>query len=174
RAELVSPLPSATARKRCYRIDLTDGRTVKLRRSTSEDEARQYADLVRALADPRLARVLDRRADVTLEEWVPGTTLRDLEPSPTHVAAGGEPRGARHAVRRLPAIELPAVISTHPVRDQLESDLETVLEMGAIPSDVGERLRERVAQHDPGTARAGVVHTDLCPENLVLDPRGVI
>jgi thiamine kinase-like enzyme len=31
-----------------------------------------------------------------------------------------------------------------------------------------------VAAHDPGTARAGVLHTDLCAENLVLTPSGLI
>jgi thiamine kinase-like enzyme len=174
RAEAISPLLSGAAHKRCFRIDLADGRTVKLRRSTSEQEARQYAELVFALADPRLARVLGRRGDITLEEWVPGTELTALEPSPAHVAAGGELLGTLHAARDLGAIHPPSTVSTGAARDQLESDLDTILRMGAIPGQVGERLRRRAAAHDPGSARAGILHTDLCPENLVLDPDGVI
>ena len=174
RATVISTLRSPAARKRCYRIDLADGRTVKLRRSTSVQEARQYADLVGALGDPRLARVFHRRGSLTLEEWVPGVTLDTLDVSPAQLANGGELLGALHAVRQVGPTALPPTVPTRPVRTQLQSDLRTVLARGAISGDVAARLRAAVARHDPGTARAGVLHTDLCPENLVLGPGGMI
>lgn len=173
-AKSISPLPSRRARKRCYRIDLADGRTVKLRRSSTAFEARQYADLVTALGDPRLARVLDRRGDLTLEEWVPGSVLDDQAVSVAELAWGGELLGSLHAIRRLGATTLPRTISTGPQRAELESNLARVLALGALTGDVVGRLRAAAARHDPGAARAGALHTDLCPENLVRDPQGMI
>jgi hypothetical protein len=175
RAVIISPLPSASARKRCYRIDLADGRTVKLRRSTSAREARQYAELVDALGEPRLARVLARRGDLTLEEWVPGTSLDALAGlTRRQHAAGGDFLGTLHAVRRLGGVALPRAVSTRTVRRRLLSDLRAVLAIGAISPDVGARLRAAAERHDPGIARAGVLHLDLCPENLVRGPGGLI
>jgi Phosphotransferase enzyme family len=174
RAECISPLLSARARKRCYRLDLADGRTVKLRRSSSDREARQYTDLIVALGDSRLARVLGRRGDLTLEEWVPGITLDKLAVSPAHLVASGELLGTLHATRRLGTMTLPREVSTGPLRHQLESDLRKVLGLGAVTGDVGSRVRAAVARHDPRTARTGILHTDLCPENLVQDPGGTI
>jgi len=174
RVECISPLQSARALKRCYRVDLADGRTVKLRRSTSAREARQYGDLVTRLEDPRLARVLLRRGDLTLEEWIAGTTLERRDVSEAELQWAGGLLGALHAIRRVGAAALPPTVSTRPVRTQLEADLRTVLESGAIPRRVGVRLRSAAVRHDPGTAQAGVLHTDLCPENLVRDPAGTI
>lgn len=115
-----------------------------------------------------------RRGSLTLEEWVPGVTLDTLESSPAHLAAGGDLLGALHAVRQVGATPLPPALPTRPIRMQLQSDLRTVLALGALSGDVAARLRAAVARHDPGTARAGVLHTDLCAENLILDPGGTL
>jgi phosphotransferase family enzyme len=174
RVEGISSLPSARARKRCYRIDLADGRTVKLRRSTSAQQARRYGHLVVTLQDPRLARVLARRGDLTLEEWIAGTTLESRDVSARELAWGGELLGTLHAIRRVGVTALPPTVSTRPIRTRLEADLRAVVELGAISRRIGARLRSAAAHHDPGTAWAGVLHTDLCPENLVRDTAGTI
>ena len=174
RAEDISPLRSAHARKRCYRVDLADGRTVKLRRSSSAAAARRYADLVAALQDVRLAGVLALRGDLTLEEWITGEAIQDGDVSTAEVEWGGELLRALHATRRIGSTSLPPMVSTRAVRSRLEADLRTVLAMGAIPKRAGARLRAAAARHDPGAATTGVLHTDLCPENLVRGPCGVI
>jgi hypothetical protein len=46
--------------------------------------------------------------------------------------------------------------------------------MGALDGSVAMRLRAAAARCDPGLASIGVLHTGLCPENLVVDPTGVL
>jgi hypothetical protein len=56
------------------------------------------------------------------------------------------------------------------MRADLEANLQAPVDAGATDEGRGGRLRAIAGEHDPGVARSGVVHTELCPENLVVDP----
>jgi len=174
RTELLTALAPSTTPRRSYRVDLEDGRTVKLRRARSVARARVYADLVRELDDPRLARVLVRHEDLTLEEWVPGVPLAASPDDDAHRAAGAALLASLHTAHVRLAEPPPARLPTEAVRAKLEEDLALLEGAAAIDAGLGERLRAAAAGDDPGVAPAGVIHTDLCPENLVVDARGVL
>jgi hypothetical protein len=157
-----------------YRLDLVDGRTVKLRQSISPARARGYALLVRDLADPRLVRVLARRLNLTLEEWVPGACLDGTAIRDGHVTAGAALLGSLHAIARVGSRPVRRTVSTRPVREALEADLRTLRDAGAIDEDRARRLLAAAARHDPRVAATSVIHKDLCPENLVIDPHGAL
>lgn len=173
-AVALSPLHATGSRRLCYRVALEDGRTVKLRRSSTPARARSYARLVGELADPRLARVLAHRDDLTLEEWVPGTPLDHIAARDAHLVAGAELLGDLHAIAALGDRALGRSVSTRPESDALEADLAILLDHGAVDPSLAARLRAAAARHDPRAARAGVLHTDLCPENLVIDAGGTV
>ncbi len=157
-----------------YRLDLVDGRTVKLRQSISTARAREYALLVRDMADPRLVRVLARRLDLTLEEWVPGVSLEKAAIRDEHVTAGAALLGSIHAVERTGARAVGETAPTRPVREALETDLRTLCDVGAIDEDRARQLLTAAARHDPRVAATSVIHKDLCPENLVVDSHGML
>ena len=88
--------------------------------------------------------------------------------------AAAELLGALHATSGLGDGPLPRAVSTQPTADALEADLRALRDTGAIDASLAARLRTAAARHDPRVARAGILHTDLCPENLVLDARGAL
>jgi hypothetical protein len=157
-----------------FRLDLMDGRTVKLRQSISADRSRSYSLLVRDVGDPRLVRVLARRLDLTLEEWVPGASLESTPIRGAHVTAGAALLGSLHAVERVRARPVKETVSTQPVREALEADLRTLRDVGSIDEDRARQLLAAAAGHDPCVAAASVIHKDLCPENLVVDSHGAL
>jgi hypothetical protein len=157
-----------------FRLDLIDGRTVKLRQSISPARARDYALLVRDVADPRLVRVLARRLDLTLEEWVPGASLDSAVIGDGHVRAGASLLGSLHAIERVGSRPVRQNASTRPVREALEADLRTLCAVEAIDENRARQLRATAARHDPRLAVTGVIHKDLCPENLVVDSHGML
>jgi hypothetical protein len=175
RAAVALPGLRSAASPRCsYRLDLADGRQVKLRRSMSAARARGYTLLIRDVADPRLTGVLVCRLDLTLEEWVPGASLETVAIRDEHVAAGAGLLGSLHAIERIGTRPLRRTVPTRPVRAALEADLRSLREAGAIDEGQVRRLQAAAARHDPGVAGAGVIHKDLCPENLVIDPQGIV
>jgi thiamine kinase-like enzyme len=173
-AVILSTLRSPATRRLCYRVELEDGRVVKLRRSSTVAKAQAYARLIAVLAEPRLARVWAHRDDLTLEEWVPGTSLDRVELRERHLVAAAELLGALHATSGLGDGPLPRAVPTQPTADALEADLRALRDTGAIDASLAARLRTAAARHDPRVASAGILHTDLCPENLVLDARGAL
>jgi len=167
---VLTVLGSPVSPRVAYRVDLADGRTVKLRRAATEDRARSFTRLAAAVGDPRLARVLARRGDVTLEEWIPGTPLDRLELRHAHLAEGAGLLAAIH-LTDVPAGFPPArVVSTEAARAGIETALQALLDAGAVEESLAWRLRTAAAEGDPRTARAGIIHTDLCAENLVVGP----
>ena len=169
-AVLLTPLHASTTPRRSYQLDLEDGRTVKLRRAVSAERARVYVGLVHDLCDRRLARVRAHREDLTIEEWVEGVSLTSVQVEQEHLVAAADLLASLHTADR----DSPATLPTEPARATLETDLRLLLDAGAIDVRIEDRLRAAVARDDPGTAEAGVIHTDLCPENLVVDTHGVL
>lgn len=155
-----------------YRVDLADGRTVKLRRAVSEERARMYTTLLAQLADDRLARVLDRRGDATLEAWIDGAPLGEGEPAREHVESAADLLAAIH--RAAPPADLVREDAMPAVREDVALSLDAVGAAGALPSASIARLREVAAARDPGATPARIVHTDLCAENLVVDATGTL
>jgi Ser/Thr protein kinase RdoA (MazF antagonist) len=60
------------------------------------------------------------------------------------------------------------------VRAAIEADLAAVRAAGAVDEALVRDLVAMASADDPGVARTGVIHTDLCPENLVVDRTGAL
>lgn len=173
-AAVLTTLGLSATQRVAYRVDLADGRTVKLRRAATEERARCFTQLAAAVGDPRLARVLARRGDVTLEEWIPGTSLDRLELRDAHLAEGAGLLAAIHLADVPAGFPRARAVSTEAARAGIETALRSLLAAKAVEESLAWRLRAAAAERDPRTARAGIIHTDLCAENLVVDPDGMV
>ena len=120
-AAVLTTLGSSASPRVAYRVELADGRTVKLRRAATEDRARSFTRLAAAVGDPRLARVLARRGDVTLEELVPGTPLDRLELSDAHLADGAALLAAIHLADVPAGFPTAPAVSTEAARAGIET-----------------------------------------------------
>ena len=173
-ATVLTTLGLSATHRLAYRVDLADGRTVKLRRAATQERARCFTELAAAVGDPRLARVLARRGDVTMEEWIPGTSLDRLELRDAHLAAGAELLAAIHLADVPAGFPRVRAMSTEAARAGIETALRALLDAGAVDESLAGFLRAAAAERDPRTAPAGIIHTDLCAENLVVDPEGMV
>ena len=173
-AAVLTTLGLSATRRVAYRVDLADGRTVKLRRAATEERARCFTRLAAAVGDPRLARVLARRGDLTLEEWIPGTPLDRLELRDAHLAEGAELLAAIHLADVPAGFPAARAVSTETARAGIETALLALRAAGAVEESLAGLLRAAAAERDPRTAPAGIIHTDLCAENLVVDPGGMV
>jgi hypothetical protein len=130
KAAVLTTLGLSATQRVAYRVDLADGRTVKLRRAVSEDRARSFAGLAAAVGDPRLARVLARRGDVTLEEWIPGTPLDRLELRDAHLAEAAGLLAAIHLADVPDGFPPARAVSTEAAPAGIETALRTLLDEG--------------------------------------------
>src|SRR4030095_9232601 len=55
-----------------------------------------------------------------------------------------------------------------------ERSLRALLAAKAVEESLAACLRAAAAERDPRIAPAGIIHTDLCAENLVVDPAGIV
>lgn len=168
RVDLVSPLKERKGIRLAYRVDTSDGATVKLRHFGTADDARSHLALRTALEEA-FAPALGRIGAVVLEEWIEGTELLDLEPE-SRCAEAGRLLGRLHA-RPLGA----GVAPTHRTdswRAAAESDLAILDQSRCLSPAESSALQSELARHDPGTARPALIHKDFCAENMLVDGLG--
>lgn len=166
--ELLSPLGERKGMRLAYRVEAADGRVLKLRHCTSEEEARALQEL-RAALDPAFAPVVDRRGSVLFEEWIAGTPLSPVEAEERVDEAGA--LLARLHLQPLPA-EAASAQSTARWRTAAASDIELLSSGGALSSGDAERLNAHLDRADPRLARVTLTHLDFCAENFVCDEGG--
>jgi hypothetical protein len=168
RIELVSPLRERKGLRMAYRAEGADGRVIKARHCTSEDEARTLLEL-RAALEPAFAPVVARHGCVLLEEWIEGEPI-----APERAESRAEEAG--ELLGRLHTTELPrdtaATCSTERWRWNGHSDIELLARADALAGADAERLVARLDREDPREARVSLVHRDFCGENMVVDSRG--
>jgi hypothetical protein len=174
RARSVRPLatiqPAASGRA-VYRIEVEAGRTIKARRLNDEATARRLFEIRRELPEG-FAPAFGRHGCVLLEDWIEGDELGAACPSAAQLAEAGALLASLHARGAVAGEPVHARRSTHEWRERSEQDLQSLLGARALDADAADRTRAALEQLDPGSAIFGLVHSDFCGENMVVDRAG--
>jgi aminoglycoside phosphotransferase len=169
----VTGLPSPRSDRAAFRVGLADGRVVKVRRASRVAAARRYAALVRALPQLPLAPVYLREGRVVVEAWVRGAPLSERPCTHARLAAAAAILRGLHDVRRLHRRGLVARrASTRDFGAGLARRLAALVAAGAVGARDAARIDRALAATRPAHARLGVIHGDLCAENIVEDRAG--
>jgi aminoglycoside phosphotransferase (APT) family kinase protein len=122
-----------------------------------------------ALAGEGFPRVLGRRGDALLLEWIPGKSLASLAEIPPDVLRRcGERLGALHRLRVAPELGVP-VLGVDDLRERLAQHAAALERAGALAPRLARRAVDLAREHAPAQATVGLVHRDFCAENIVLD-----
>jgi thiamine kinase-like enzyme len=168
RIDVVSPLGRAKGVRLAWRIDLADGRTLKLRHFGASEEARLHLE-IRALLEPAFAPAIAQWDGFVVEEWIDGDPLAD-EDGERRVEEAGALLARLHRTRLEPTVA--ARVDTAPWLARAHSDLERLVASGALGEHDARALRVEVARRDPRYAAAVLVHLDFCAENMLIDREG--
>jgi Ser/Thr protein kinase RdoA (MazF antagonist) len=172
RWQLVSTFAPETTRRPSYRVELRDGRTVKVRGLLDEVSAAQVHQIRAALPIEAFPPVLLRHGRVFVEPWVEGSPLASGPVSEAQVVAAAALLAQVHAVEEIAGRKVRSETATTEWLERTTARLEFLLARGAIREDCFRSLRDAQRRWDPGTARVGVIHGDFCAENIVVDPAG--
>jgi len=164
RLVLISP-PDAQKRGRAlYRVEVEGGETIKARRFESSEAALRIFELRNGL-EAAFAPAIARHEAVLLEEWIEGVPLAESDPE-AWVEEAGALLGRLHA---RPLATPPPPVSTEPWRTRAAEQLGILGRAGTLAPHEVASLGDALGRHDPGTARATLVHRDYCAENMVID-----
>jgi len=165
--DLVSPLGAQKGIRFAYRVVADGGQIVKARHlGTAEDANRLRA--LRTGLEPAFAPVLDQSGAVLVEEWIDGTPLCELDPTPWFGPAGAL-LGRLHRAARSSG-----TTSTRPWTEAALSDLALLEGANELTTGEAAMLRERLDAADPQSARTALIHKDFCGENIVIDTTGTL
>jgi len=167
----ISQMRPADARRSVYRIDLEPGHTIKARLVPDEETARRLFEICRDLPDA-FAPVFGCYGAVLLEDWIDGEELGDRPPSDAHLVDAGSLLAHLHATPTVAGHPVHDMRSTAAWRDEAEAGLRQILAAGGLDEQDASLIRGALERLDPGQAIFGLVHTDLCGENVVVDRAG--
>jgi len=169
RYEVVSRHRATRETRETFRLDFADGSVLKGRRVRSAASAARIEAIVSRLDPARFPRVVARRGTALLEEWIPGEALDRLTPEPAHVRWAAETLAGVHRLEPLRPRGrhwLEARITL------LERHLGALAAGGAVPEADARRLLDAARAHAPRKVDFALIHRDVCPENIVVDPGG--
>ncbi|MGD0946471.1 MAG: aminoglycoside phosphotransferase family protein [Candidatus Binatia bacterium] len=167
----ISQMRPGDARRSVYRIDLESGRVIKARLLPDEETARQLFEICRDLPDA-FAPALGCYGAVLLGEWIDGEKLGDTLPSDAHLVAAGSLLARLHATPIVAGRPVHGRRSTAAWRDKTEAGLWQIIAADELDEQDALLIRGALERLDPGQAVFGLVHTDLCGENVVVDRAG--
>lgn len=169
RCEQIARHGAARETRDTFRLDFADGVTLKGRRLASAAAASRVEAIVARLDPARFPRVVARHRAALAEEWIPGEALDRQPAQEAHLRWAGETLGAIH--RLLPP--RPRAPLWLPARRALVSlHLRRLVNAGILPEADALRLRDQALANAPDQSDFTLVHRDLCPENIVVDPEG--
>lgn len=151
-----------------FRLDFEGGVTLKGRRLASPGVAARIESIVARLDPGRFPRVVARCGAALLETWIPGETLDRKPAERAHLRWAAETLGGVHRT----ATPLRRRLWLRARRELLARHLRRLVAAGALEGAAARRLEERALANAPRTAELTLIHRDLCPENIVVDPSG--
>jgi aminoglycoside phosphotransferase (APT) family kinase protein len=170
----VSPLRGRDRPRAAFRLTLADGRRLKLRRLRSPERAEDLSRLLGRLRELGLPRVLLRREEALVVEWVDGVPLEEQPADADRIGEAAELLGRIHATPSFDGLRLPVTRSTRDELRAMQDELSILVRAGRLEAVTATRLARSARRCDPGRALQGIVHGDFCAENLVVDARGRI
>lgn len=161
--ERIDPQQAARPARATFKLRFADGTLLKGRRLAAPDDARRVQAIVDRLDRDRFPEIVARRGAALLEAWIDGEVLGEGTVTESHLRWAGETLGAVH---RAPC---PAEAATPP---DPAADLAWLVADGALCASEAGRLRARALARPPPPGPPGILHRDLCPENIVVDAAG--
>lgn len=159
--------------RRTFRLSFENGRILKGRRFATAARAAVVWRILTAAGAPGLARAVSHEGDAMLEEWLEGEVLVLGQVDDRRLREAGRILGALHA-RPLPPIGdldvAPADGDAWVVKTAV--NLRVLRERGLLTAARADHLEALIVSSRPVATPIGIVHRDLCPENLLLDTRG--
>jgi thiamine kinase-like enzyme len=168
----LSPLISALTTHITFRIDLADGRALKGHHLESAKAVADAVELGAFLPAPAFTRILGSRGRAMVSEWIDGRLLASRQVTSDDCRRAGAMLRSVHDTTLPDAIpesrgRYPSVSSW----TTLSKRIETLCSHALITAVEGELLAALLREHAPPGDRKGLVHTDLCPENMIEDER---
>ncbi len=158
-------------RRAAFRVELVDGRTIKVRCHADERTARRQELVQKGLGDvPGLAPLLHRRGRVVIEAWIDGASPSDDHPETLSSAA--ELLARIHGTRAFGRRRLPMVRPAARWRRAAVRQVEALGAAGVIGAAAMRALLGALDRLEPATTEVGVTHGDFCLENLALGRDG--
>jgi aminoglycoside phosphotransferase (APT) family kinase protein len=169
--QCLSTIRAAEYERRVYRLDLKGGRVLKARRLEDEATARRLFE-IRQMAPAGFAPVLHCHGAVMLEAWIEGEELAQRPATTRHLIEAATLLACLHATPHVSGRRLPATQSTAAEREMAEQARWRLAADGRLALAECDGIGTALQQLDPKQALLGLVHTDFCGENMVIDPDG--
>jgi thiamine kinase-like enzyme len=167
----ISTTHSPGTRRSVYRIDLESGHTIKARRVEDEETARRLFETRRVLPDA-FTPAFACYGTVLFEDWIHGKELGSTPPSDAHLVEAGSLLASLHATSCVAGHPVHEMRGTAAWRHETDENLRVVLVAGEVDEQDVLLIRTALERRDPRQAIVGLVHTDFCGDNMVIDQAG--
>ncbi len=171
RAIVLTQLPSERSGRASFRLTYADGGSLKGRIMRDAESAGRVAALHTLLDARHAPALLGREGPALLTEWVDGSA-----------PDGGDDAVLRRAGAMLAALHGTPVPTELAQRygfrqdawaDRLQANLSLLVARGALSAELRDLALARARESRPaGRPPAGLVHCDVCPENLIVGDDG--
>lgn len=166
----VTVLSRPGADGRCtFRLGFADGRTLKGRRCEGENHAERVERLCAYLDRRYFPRVLKRHASALLEEWIVGGPLAG---EPEVFRRGGAILAGIHSTKLPENLRAGALSWVEGSGPRLCDGLDELVTLKALRAEEAVSARELAGANAPSGLVPGLVHGDLCAENMLIDAEG--
>jgi hypothetical protein len=152
-----------------FRVELSDGTVVKVRRLESEAAASRQEEL-RAGLPEAFAPVVARFGPILVEAWIVGEPLNRLPPSEELIRRAGELLAMLHARRGAGGRSLPFSASVDGLSNDTLSGLQSLAASGILDARSADLLGSIIRGSAPADVPHCLIHTDYCGENIVVGP----
>jgi len=167
----ISTVRAPHAKRSVFRIDLKSGRTIKARRIEDEETARRLFETRHELPDAFVS-AFARYGSVLFEDWIHGEAVGSTLPSDAHLVEAGSLLACLHATATVAGRPAHEVHSTAAWRHKTDGKLHEILAADELDEQHASHIRTALERLDPQQAVCGLVHADLCGENMVIDRAG--
>lgn len=169
RAETITGIPANGARE-TFRLRFEDGGSLKGRRFRTAAHAEVVWRVLASRTAPFLGRAVAHRDEAMLEEWVEGDILVQGRVDQRLVRAAGQMLGTLHGLPppSSDGIDFQPLDSHAWVRKTAEN-LRTLRDRGLATTTQVDLLQTLLLSRLPAAAPIGIVHRDMCPQNLIAD-----